>query len=526
MSKSLLPASDAFARRTGRTCLRPLVVLAAVAALAAGPSAAQSQPTCSIAGGLVVCSGGTTELCGPVGPYTFAWSNGDTARCITVGTGTYSLVVTSNGVPSTNPCTVDVVAAGDGIEVTKTAESEVDDGDRVHYVLRVRNESSTTAVDSVHVVDRLCDITRWLGVTSRAPWSQPANEELGGTVEWNVGALAAGETVEIRYEVRADLSGTACSADVLRQCENEVEVHARCGGTGPATSAGGDSVTTTVRCEGDGDGDQLGSCPRGPGFWKQQCAKKNGQAKGHGKFTEEQMDDILDRIDARFTAFDWSGDLEDFCRLLSPSKPKDARTRALRQVATFMANWAAGDLDLSTANGGSVRLDPEGSVDCEEFDADTIGELVDELDDVLAELADGDLDDTGVRERYESIAACLGAINERDDDCDDEEDEDEDDARLAASRLSAASPNPFAQQTGFRYEVVSEGGADVSIAIYDVAGRQVRTLVAERRGAGVHAVTWDGRNDAGIRSPRGIYFVRALIGGQRAPAQRLLFLRD
>ena len=48
----------------------------------------------------------------------------------------------------------------------------------------------------------------------------------------------------------------------------------------------------------------------------------------------------------------------------------------------------------------------------------------------------------------------------------------------------------------------------MSIAIYDLAGRRVRSLLGEHAGAGVHAVAFDGRGDDGGRLRDGIYYYR------------------
>jgi hypothetical protein len=53
-------------------------------------------------------------------------------------------------------------------------------------------------------------------------------------------------------------------------------------------------------------------------------------------------------------------------------------------------------------------------------------------------------------------------------------------------------PNPFNPNTTIQYDVPA-GGADVSITIYDVTGRLVRTLVDERRSAGTHDLGRVGR---------------------------------
>lgn len=47
---------------------------------------------------------------------------------------------------------------------------------------------------------------------------------------------------------------------------------------------------------------------------------------------------------------------------------------------------------------------------------------------------------------------------------------------------------------------------------YDVAGRQVRQLVNERRDRGVYRAAWDGRNDNGSTVSTGVYFYRLVAG--------------
>ena len=70
------------------------------------------RPVCSIeANDTQVCPGETVEICGPVGNFSYAWSTGATTRCITVGAGTYSLVITdlATGCVSNNNCAVTIV---------------------------------------------------------------------------------------------------------------------------------------------------------------------------------------------------------------------------------------------------------------------------------------------------------------------------------------------------------------------------------------------------------------------------------
>ena len=72
-------------------------------------------------------------------------------------------------------------------------------------------------------------------------------------------------------------------------------------------------------------------------------------------------------------------------------------------------------------------------------------------------------------------------------------------------------------------EVTTAREGPVSLRLYDVAGRQVRALLdREWLGAGVRHVEWDGRNDAGERVARGVYFARAVLGTATADRRVVL----
>ncbi|MFN2370222.1 MAG: S8 family serine peptidase, partial [Candidatus Krumholzibacteriia bacterium] len=74
-----------------------------------------------------------------------------------------------------------------------------------------------------------------------------------------------------------------------------------------------------------------------------------------------------------------------------------------------------------------------------------------------------------------------------------------------------AVPNPFNPATEIRFELPAE--ARVSLRVYDVAGRLVRTLAAGRLPAGSHAVRWDGRDDRGRGAASGTYVARLVVDG-------------
>jgi len=65
-------------------------------------------------------------------------------------------------------------------------------------------------------------------------------------------------------------------------------------------------------------------------------------------------------------------------------------------------------------------------------------------------------------------------------------------------------PNPFNPKTEIRFGLPS--AQRVNLRIYDIQGRQVRTLLDGRMDAGMHAISWNGVDDAGRQVSSGVYF--------------------
>jgi hypothetical protein len=76
--------------------------------------------------------------------------------------------------------------------------------------------------------------------------------------------------------------------------------------------------------------------------------------------------------------------------------------------------------------------------------------------------------------------------------------------------LGQNRPNPFNPST--RIPFVMDQSRHVTIAVYDVAGSRVRTLVDEVKPAGSHTVDWDGRDGNGKAVASGVYVVRLEAG--------------
>jgi len=67
-------------------------------------------------------------------------------------------------------------------------------------------------------------------------------------------------------------------------------------------------------------------------------------------------------------------------------------------------------------------------------------------------------------------------------------------------------PNPFGPETAIRYRL--GGGGIVSLRIYNALGQVVRRLDQGYQDAGTHAVSWDGKDEAGVAVASGIYLYR------------------
>lgn len=83
--------------------------------------------------------------------------------------------------------------------------------------------------------------------------------------------------------------------------------------------------------------------------------------------------------------------------------------------------------------------------------------------------------------------------------------------------LSQNYPNPFNPETRINFQIPT--GSDVSLKVYDVLGREVKTLVSERLQPGSYETTFDG---SGLAS--GVYLYRLQAGGF-VETKKLLLLR-
>jgi hypothetical protein len=89
------------------------------------------------------------------------------------------------------------------------------------------------------------------------------------------------------------------------------------------------------------------------------------------------------------------------------------------------------------------------------------------------------------------------------------------------NELRGNYPNPFGRETTVAYTLGKR--QEVTLEVYDVLGRRVRTLVegTEQR-AGLHRLRWEGENRYGSPVGSGVYFLRIRAEGFTATRKMVL----
>lgn len=82
-----------------------------------------------------------------------------------------------------------------------------------------------------------------------------------------------------------------------------------------------------------------------------------------------------------------------------------------------------------------------------------------------------------------------------------------------------ADPNPFLASTTLHYSV--DEAQNVSVSIFDIQGKRVRTLASREHEAGAYRLTWDGQSDAGVAVAPGLYFA-TLVAGETVKTWKLV----
>ena len=88
--------------------------------------------------------------------------------------------------------------------------------------------------------------------------------------------------------------------------------------------------------------------------------------------------------------------------------------------------------------------------------------------------------------------------------------------------LHSNYPNPFNPTTTISYDLPEQ--AQITLGIYDLLGKRIKTLVNQSQDAGRQIVMWDGTDDVGRQVSAGVYLYR-IQAGQFTQTRKMLFLK-
>jgi hypothetical protein len=89
--------------------------------------------------------------------------------------------------------------------------------------------------------------------------------------------------------------------------------------------------------------------------------------------------------------------------------------------------------------------------------------------------------------------------------------------------LIECTPNPFTVVTSIKYVLPKD--AHIELAIYNVQGQLIRTLTNGTETAGIHSVSWNGKDDKGRNVNSGVYFYQLKESTNVKETKKVLLLR-
>ncbi len=88
--------------------------------------------------------------------------------------------------------------------------------------------------------------------------------------------------------------------------------------------------------------------------------------------------------------------------------------------------------------------------------------------------------------------------------------------------LQQSAPNPFTPRTTIRFDLRRAGR--VTLSVYDITGRRIRTLLDQALVPGPYEAVWNGTDQGGRRVKSGVYLYELTMGGERL-ARRMVYTR-
>jgi len=83
-------------------------------------------------------------------------------------------------------------------------------------------------------------------------------------------------------------------------------------------------------------------------------------------------------------------------------------------------------------------------------------------------------------------------------------------------------PNPFNPTTTISYDLPEQ--AQVTLSVYDLLGKKIKTLVNQSQDAGNNIAVWDGTDNLGRQVSAGVYLYR-IKAGEFIQTRKMLLLK-
>jgi pectate lyase len=93
-------------------------------------------------------------------------------------------------------------------------------------------------------------------------------------------------------------------------------------------------------------------------------------------------------------------------------------------------------------------------------------------------------------------------------------------AKPESFQLAQNYPNPFNMSTKIRYYLNQP--ENVTVTVYNLEGRKVRTLVDGLRNQGSHLISWNGTAENGAEISSGIYYYKMTVGAEQEVRKMIL----
>jgi hypothetical protein len=90
--------------------------------------------------------------------------------------------------------------------------------------------------------------------------------------------------------------------------------------------------------------------------------------------------------------------------------------------------------------------------------------------------------------------------------------------------LAQNYPNPFNITTQIKYALANDQEQQTKLIIFDLLGKQTKTLVNKKQPAGFYQVNWDGSDESGASVASGVYFYK-LSSGSFVSSKKLTVLK-